>query len=286
MTAESKHGSSRAYRAAEQVVRRLQQAGYTAYFAGGCVRDMRLGIEPVDYDVATEARPPQVVELFRHSRLVGEAFGVVLVRLMGCDVEVATFRDGRRPDHVDFSDARHDAHRRDFTVNGMFYDPLADRLIDYVGGQEDLRRRVIRCIGEPAQRFDEDYLRMLRAVRFAARLGWPIDPATAQAIADHAPRLARISRERIGMEEALRLNLVNVVADPEELWSAAEDLIGRLKKRPARALGLSKRLVDLSASVDEMTSFEIETLAQTGALAAPDFPQILTEGIQQLQKKK
>src|SRR5436309_7379769 len=159
------------------VVRRLQEAGHQALWAGGCVRDEYLGLVPKDYDVATDARPEQVKELFPHHVAVGEAFGVVRVlgpRRRGSpilQVEIATFRsdvsysDGRRPDQVVFSSPREDALRRDFTVNGMFYDPIEDRLIDYVGGQEDLQARVLRAIGNPAIRFDEDKLRMLRAVR-------------------------------------------------------------------------------------------------------------------------
>ncbi len=204
MAQRQNQGDPRA--AAEKVVRVLREAGHTAYFAGGCVRDMLLGVEPTDYDVATDAPPTVVASMFNRCKLVGAAFGVVLVRLMRCEVEVATFRretgytDGRRPDHVEFTDAAEDARRRDFTVNGLFYDPLAGRVIDYVGGQADIAAKVIRAIGQPDERFAEDYLRMLRAVRFAARLSWPIEPATEAAIVRHAPKLARISRERIGME--------------------------------------------------------------------------------------
>jgi poly(A) polymerase len=198
--------------AAEKIVRVLQGAGHVAYFAGGCVRDQLLGLEPKDYDVATDATPEQVKALFRNTRLVGEAFGVVLVRLKRCEIEVATFRsegdysDGRRPDHVEFTDAEHDAQRRDFTINGLFYDPVADQVHDFVEGRDDLARRRIRAIGDPAKRFAEDYLRMLRAVRFAARLGWTIDPPTRRAIVQHAPKLGLISRERIGTELRLMLS--------------------------------------------------------------------------------
>jgi tRNA nucleotidyltransferase/poly(A) polymerase len=184
----------------------LHEAGHVAYFAGGCVRDMLLGQEPSDFDVATDAHPRRVGELFHNTRLVGEAFGVVLVRLLGREVEVATFRrewgyaDGRHPDHIQFTDARHDALRRDFTINGMFFDPLAGQVLDFVGGQADLQAKLIRAIGDPAERFAEDYLRMLRAVRFAARLGFPIEPQTAEAITRHVDKLGQISRERIGME--------------------------------------------------------------------------------------
>jgi len=192
--------------AATRIVRALQEAGYVAYLAGGCVRDMLLGLEPKDYDVATDATPEQVGRLFRRARPVGEAFGVMLVRLMGREIEVATFRseagytDGRRPDAVTFTDARHDAERRDFTINGMFLDPVTEQVHDWVGGRTDLKARRIRAIGDPEARFTEDYLRMLRAVRFAAGYDFALEPATRAAIERHADKLARISRERIGME--------------------------------------------------------------------------------------
>ncbi len=195
-----------ARRAAVRIAQTLTDAGHVAYLAGGCVRDELLGLTPKDYDVATDARPDRVRALFRNSRYVGEAFGVVLVRLQGEEVEVATFRtewgysDGRRPDHVQFSDAEHDAQRRDFTINGLFEDPATNKVIDFVGGQEDLRLGLIRAIGDPNARFAEDYLRMLRAVRIAARLGFVIEPNTSAAIRAHADKLARISRERIGLE--------------------------------------------------------------------------------------
>lgn len=199
--------------AAVRIVRVLREAEYTAYLAGGCVRDALLGYEPKDYDVATDARPERVHELFPRSRFVGEAFGVVLVRLGGNDVEVATFRtewgyyDKRRPDHIEFSDAEHDARRRDFTINGLFADPLetdaetgGDRIIDHVGGRADLTAGLVRAIGEPEQRFAEDYLRMLRAARFATRLDFEIESRTAAAIRPLGAHLGQISRERIGQE--------------------------------------------------------------------------------------
>lgn len=203
--------------AAVQIVTTLRQAGYTAYLAGGCVRDTLLGLTPKDYDVATDARPQQVAERFKRTQLVGEAFGVVLVRLHRHCIEVATFRrewgysDGRRPDEVIFSDAEHDAQRRDFTINGLFEDPLTQasatidgaghgRIIDYVGGLDDLRARRLRAIGNADERFAEDYLRMLRAVRFAARLNLDIEQRTAAAIRSLARYLGQISRERIGQE--------------------------------------------------------------------------------------
>ena len=200
------HESQQHRDAATKIVRTLQAAGHVAYFAGGCVRDQIMGREPSDFDVATGAPPEKVVKIFPVAKRVGEAFGVVVVKSLGVWVEVATFRaeshysDGRHPDQVTFTDAEHDALRRDFTINGLFYDPVADRVIDYVGGREDIERKVLRAIGDPQARFAEDYLRMLRAVRFASRFGFAIDPPTAAAIKPHAPKLKAISRERIGIE--------------------------------------------------------------------------------------
>jgi poly(A) polymerase len=191
---------------AVEIVRTLVGAGHQALLAGGCVRDLLLGAEPQDYDVATDAPPARVGALFRATRHVGAQFGVVLVKRRRRWIEVATFRadgpyvDGRRPVQVTLSDARHDALRRDFTVNGMFLDPLAGRIVDYVGGRADLAARQIRAIGDPVARFDEDYLRLLRAVRFAARLGFPIEAATLAAIRTHAPTLAQVAAERVREE--------------------------------------------------------------------------------------
>lgn len=197
--------------AAVEVVRRLTEAGHEAYFAGGCVRDRLMGHPPVDYDVATDARPEAVADLFSRVRRVGEAFGVTLVTFGGHQIEVATFRtdgvysDSRRPDEVTFSDADHDARRRDFTINGLFEDPLNDRIIDFVGGQADIEAGLIRAIGEPSERLREDRLRMLRAVRFAARFDFTIEPRTAEAIRAGAGELPGVSRERIGQEMKLML---------------------------------------------------------------------------------
>jgi poly(A) polymerase len=189
-----------------QVVRRLADAGHRAVFAGGCVRDMLMGGVPKDYDVATSATPNQVMKLFPRHVAVGVAFGVV--RVLGDDdpplqIEVATFRgettysDGRHPDHVCFTDEIEDVKRRDFTINGMLYDPLKDEVLDHVGGRLDLERKVVRAIGDPKRRFAEDHLRMLRAVRFATRLGFEIEGATLGAIKDHAEKISAISAERI-----------------------------------------------------------------------------------------
>lgn len=191
---------------ATEVVRKLAQHGHVAYFAGGCVRDMLLGCKPKDYDVATSAKPNQVIDLFPRNVPVGVSFGVVRVLDDGdppLQVEVATFRgesdyaDGRHPGKVEFVDAALDVNRRDFTINGMLFDPLTDKVVDLVTGQEDLKRRVIRAIGAPQDRFREDRLRMLRCVRFATRLGFDIDEATFVAVKAEASSITDISSERI-----------------------------------------------------------------------------------------
>ncbi|NUN51622.1 MAG: CCA tRNA nucleotidyltransferase [Planctomycetaceae bacterium] len=195
---------------AVDVVRRLRGAGFEAVWAGGCVRDRLLGLAPKDYDVATNATPEQVREVFGRRRTipVGAAFGVIAVpgpKPAGT-VEVATFRrdvsysDGRRPDAVAFTTAEEDAQRRDFTINGLFYDPLDDRVLDYVGGQEDLKRGIVRAIGEPRERFAEDKLRMLRAVRIAAAFEFALDSATLAAVQQMASGIVVVSAERIAAE--------------------------------------------------------------------------------------
>lgn len=192
--------------AAARVASRLREAGHVALFAGGCVRDRILGREPKDYDVATDAEPDAVRAVFPKARAVGEAFGVMLVRDAGAVTEVATFRadgpysDARRPDAVEWTDARGDAARRDFTINGLFEDPETGEVIDYVDGRKDLEAGVIRAIGIAEDRIAEDRLRMLRAVRFAARFGFSIEDATAGAIRQAASGLEAVSRERIGDE--------------------------------------------------------------------------------------
>src|SRR5262245_49031005 len=165
------NGRPGVYASALEVVRRLQEAGFETYWVGGCVRDRLLGLEPGDYDVATAALPAQAAPLFEASREVGRSFNVLQVRCSDAWIEVATFRsegdyrDGRHPEHIAPADARTDALRRDFTINALFLDPLTDRLLDFVGGQEDLRRRLLRCVGDPGTRLREDALRLLRAVR-------------------------------------------------------------------------------------------------------------------------
>jgi putative nucleotidyltransferase with HDIG domain len=200
------------------VVEQLQRAGHQALWAGGCVRDELLGLVPTDYDVATSAMPNVVQRIFRHTVAIGASFGVIEV--IGpresegyLNVEVATFRsdvsysDGRRPDRVIYAGAREDALRRDFTINGMFFDPLSGKLLDVVNGQADLHARVLRAIGDPVQRFDEDKLRMVRAVRLATRFGLSIDPATRMALQQMADQISVVSAERIAKE--LRQMLVH-----------------------------------------------------------------------------
>lgn len=195
---------------AVDVVRRLRAAGHTALFAGGCVRDLLLGRAAKDYDVATTARPDQVRDLFGHRKTlpVGASFGVIVVvgpRGAG-HVEVATFRtegpyeDGRRPTSVAFCTPEDDARRRDFTINGMFYDPIDAQVMDYVGGEADLSARIVRAIGDPHERMREDKLRMLRAVRFTATLDFALDPATADAVRGMSRQLVIVSAERIAQE--------------------------------------------------------------------------------------
>jgi poly(A) polymerase len=196
--------------AAEGIVRQLRTAGFEAVFAGGCVRDRLLGLEPSDYDIATSARPEQVERLFERTIPVGKQFGIVVVVVDGMSFEVATFRedgpyvDGRRPASVHFSDARKDALRRDFTINAMFEDPVSGEIIDYVGGRADLAAGLVRAVGDARARFAEDRLRMIRAVRFATRFGFAIDPPTLAAIRAEPAQLAIVSAERIG-EELVRI---------------------------------------------------------------------------------
>lgn len=196
--------------AAVAIVTRLQKAGHQAVFAGGCVRDKLLGKTPADYDIATSARPEDVEALFEHTVPIGRQFGIVLVPGGTHHFEVATFRkdegyvDGRRPVSVQFTDMETDAERRDFTINAMFEDPVSGEIVDFVGGRADLGAGLVRAVGDPAERFAEDHLRLLRAVRFSARFGFPIDPATHEAMVAAAATITRVSAERIG-EEIVRM---------------------------------------------------------------------------------
>ncbi|HET9179547.1 MAG TPA: CCA tRNA nucleotidyltransferase [Terriglobia bacterium] len=197
--------------AATEIVRRLRGAGFDAYLVGGCVRDIVMGNEPKDYDIATSAQPAEVVGMFPESLTVGANFGVVIVPREEGNVEVATFRrdglytDGRHPVKVEYArSAEEDVRRRDFTINGLLYDPLKNRVIDYVGGQADIIGRRLRTVGDPYQRFGEDRLRMLRAVRFAARFNFELDPAVVDAIRKLAGEIRLISAERI-RDEILKI---------------------------------------------------------------------------------
>jgi tRNA nucleotidyltransferase/poly(A) polymerase len=208
---------SKPFPEALSIVGKLHERGYVAYFAGGCIRDALRGVAPKDIDIATSANPEQVQGLFHRTIPVGVQFGVVRVLLADSEFEVATFRsdgiylDGRRPSEVRYSTPEEDAFRRDFTINGMFYDPLNDRILDFVKGREDLSRRLVRAIGQPAARFAEDRLRMLRAIRFASTLGFEIESDTWSAIRAEAKEIVVVSPERI------RDELLKILVDPERL---------------------------------------------------------------------
>jgi len=203
--------------AARNIVRRLREAGHEALFAGGCVRDSLMGKVPHDFDIATSARPEQVQALFPRTVPVGVQFGVVLVVEHGREYQVATFRsdgaylDGRHPQSVTFTTAEADARRRDFTINGLFYDPIEERVLDFVGGRKDLETHTLRAVGNPAERFAEDKLRLLRGVRFASELGFEIEATTWNAIREGAPTIRDVSAERI------RDELVRIFASPRRV---------------------------------------------------------------------
>jgi poly(A) polymerase len=215
----------RAY--ALEVVKTLREAGFTALWAGGCVRDLLLGTDPHDYDVATDAPPAEVRKLFKRTIAVGAQFGVIeVLGPSGIHVQVATFRsdgtysDGRHPDSVRFGSAEEDAKRRDFTINGLFYDPVAEQVIDYVGGQADLHRKIVRAIGDPRERIREDKLRMLRAIRFVARLGFSLDEETQAAIVEMHCDITQVSAERITDELKKMLSHPNRALAVDLLFSA------------------------------------------------------------------
>lgn len=248
--------------AAVKIVKNLHRNGYRALLAGGCVRDMLLGRPAKDYDVATNAKPNEIIKLFRRTLKIGARFGVVIVLLDDKHLEVATFRaeadyaDGRHPDSVTFTDAAEDAARRDFTINGMFYDPIEKRIIDFVDGRSDLKKKIVRTIGNPEERFSEDYLRMLRAIRFATQLDFEIEPKTFSAICKYANSINKISGERICMElEAIlthpnradglwlmeRTSLVKEIfpgLTPENINMAIK-VLSRLKKKTDFALSVA-----------------------------------------------
>jgi poly(A) polymerase len=197
--------------AAVEIVQRLRAEGFQAYLVGGCVRDLVMGREPKDYDISTDATPDQVVKLFPDSLTVGAQFGVVVVPREAGNIEVATFRsdgrytDGRHPDEVRYARTpEEDVRRRDFTLNGLLYDPVREQVLDYVGGQADIQARRVRTIGNPLERFQEDRLRLLRAARFAARFGFSLDPAALDAIRKLAPQIHNVSPERV-RDEILKI---------------------------------------------------------------------------------
>ena len=242
---------------ATRIAARLRRGGFEALFAGGCVRDRLLGIEPREYDIATSATPREVKSLFPRSIGVGEAFGVMLIRRGGATFEVATFRcdgtylDGRHPTEVRFAGAAEDARRRDFTINGLFERPESGEVIDFVGGRSDLEARVLRAIGDPAARLAEDRLRALRAVRFAARFGLAVEPETEAAILALGGRLDGVSRERFG-QELRRMFAVGdrvVAAKLLERWGLDRVLLGG-----HRVMGRHPRLAALPASEGPMTA--------------------------------
>ncbi len=201
--------------AAYATINRLCEGGHTAYFAGGCVRDILIGIEPKDYDIATSATPDEIQAIFPHSNDIGAHFGVILVQADGFPFEIATFRhdgsyqDGRHPEQVTFTNAEEDAARRDFTINGLFQKPNNDEIIDYVEGIQDIEAKQLRAIGNPSKRFQEDALRLMRAIRFATSLNFTIEPTTWTAICEHADLLAQISAERIRDEFNLIITSAN-----------------------------------------------------------------------------
>lgn len=211
--------------AAREVCAALHARGHVAYLAGGCVRDLMLGVPPLDYDVATSATPEEVAACFPRTAGVGAAFGVMLVMHGDAVFEVATFRsdgeyvDGRHPSEVHFTGPEEDARRRDFTINALFLNPANDEVLDYVGGRADIEAKVVRAVGEPMQRFQEDHLRLLRAVRFAARLGYAIDPNTFAAIKALKHRIRRTSAERI-RDEILKMLTEGHASDALRLMDA------------------------------------------------------------------
>lgn len=245
---------------AVEVVRTLQGAGHEAVFAGGCVRDELLGLSPDDYDVATSAMPEQVQSLFPRSLAVGASFGVIDVIQKAASgylkVQVATFRndgpylDGRRPAGVVFSSAREDALRRDFTINGMFLDPVSGQLLDFVGGREDLARKVLRAIGDADQRFAEDRLRLLRAVRMASRFGMDICPETATAVKRHASAIVVVSAERIA--EELRKMLKGPRRSRATRLLAEMDLLTRVLPEAEPLLAEPETLSQALATLDRL----------------------------------
>jgi poly(A) polymerase len=213
------------YITARSIVETLQSRGHKAYWAGGCVRDMLLNIKPKDFDIVTSAKPEEIESLFEKTVPIGKKFGVILAIIDGHHFEIATFRsdaassDGRRPDAILFTSAEQDATRRDFTINALFYDPIADKIYDYVGGQKDLEQKLIRFIGDPQTRISEDYLRILRAVRMKNTFQFQYHPDTYAAVKQNAGHITKISAERIADE----LNKMILSPHPQKAFEEMED---------------------------------------------------------------
>jgi tRNA nucleotidyltransferase/poly(A) polymerase len=256
------------------ILNTLRSEGFETYFAGGCVRDRLLSKAPTEYDIATAARPDDIKTIFPKAKSVGEAFGVMLVRSHNNMYDIATFRsdgpysDNRHPDQVKFSDAQHDAARRDFTINGLFEDPIEEKIIDYVGGTADMDDRIIRAIGDPIKRIEEDHLRMLRAIRFSARFEFSIESETGNAIRELSMELAGVSRERIGEEvkkmltdpnrgvaawEIQYLGLDRVIF-AEESCMNAPTRVGRLPCNASYATALASWILDRHTSETDLLS--------------------------------
>lgn len=214
-----------------QIIENLRKFGFEAYWAGGCVRDILLGIEPKDYDIVTSAQPDEIEDILEHTIPIGKEFGVILAVQNDHNFEIATFRsdagysDGRRPDAIEFTNAEEDAKRRDFTINGMFYDPTEDKVLDFVGGQKDLDAKLIRFIGDPSERILEDHLRILRAIRFKNEFGFQYEPKTYEALVKHSALVIdKVSNERIADE----INKMMMSVNPVGAFEDMED-IGVLK---------------------------------------------------------
>lgn len=203
------------YKTSIKIINKLHEKGYKAYLVGGCVRDMILGVESKDYDIVTNAKPEDIIKLFKRTVKVGIQFGVIKVIENRFDFEVATFRkdgdyfDGRRPQTIDFSDEKEDVYRRDFTINGLLYDPINNNIIDYVGGKEDIKHKIIKTIGDPEKRFEEDYLRIIRAIRFASKYNFDIEENTRQALFKLVHKIVNVSKERINDELTKMFNDTN-----------------------------------------------------------------------------
>lgn len=255
-----------------EIVQQLRNSRHEAYLVGGCVRDMVMGIEPADYDIATSAHPDQIMKLFPRTEAIGAKFGVVLVIHRGHPFEVATFRsdeayiDGRRPTGVVFTDAKTDVLRRDFTINGLLYDPIEKQILDFVCGQEDIASRIVRAIGDPFRRFDEDKLRILRAIRFGARLGYAIEPETWKAVCKMSPQIHQVSIERIqgeivrtltegqarpGVQMLHASGLLREILPEVQFNDHLIDCFGQLKGGESAAFAMGVLLHELSSDVAE-----------------------------------